>query len=323
MKELRDGLYFNRRPIVAGLCLAVLIGSRVWALGTQTVPPVGNKDFKLTVDVDLVIFNVTPVDGKGRPVKGLSKDNFRIFEDAVEQSIQFVRPEDIPATVGLVIDNSGSMRQKRADVVAAAMEFAESSNPQDEIFVVNFNERVSTGLPDSLQFTNDKDQLRAALTTAKPDGKTALYDAVIAALNHLQAGTHQKRAVVVLSDGGDNASASSLEDVLRAAEHVNATVFTIGIYDPNDKDKNPNVLRQIAKLTGGQAYLPEGLDDLQEIWLKIADGIRNQYTIGYFSTNVKHDGTFREVKVSVAGKDGKPLRVRSRRGYISPTGNKE
>src|SRR2546426_121305 len=182
-------------------------------------------DFKLSVDVDLVIFNVTVTDAKGRSVKGLSRDDFRIIEAGQEQSIQFVRPEDIPATVGLVIDNSGSMRRRRSDVINAALAFAEASNPQDEIFIVNFNERVSMGLPGALPFTSDMDQLRAALANTRAEGKTALYDGVAAALNHLEAGTHQRKALVVLSDGGDNASGLTENGVRALAGQSNATIY--------------------------------------------------------------------------------------------------
>src|SRR2546426_561829 len=175
-------------------------------------------DFKLSVDVDLVIFNVTVTDAKGRSVKGLAKDDFRIIEAGQEQSIQFVRPEDTPATVGLVIDNSGSMRRKRSDVIDAALAFAESSNPQDEIFIVNFNERISIGLPDGMPFTSDLNQLRAALANTRSEGKTALYDAVAAALKHLEEGTRQRKALVVISDGGDNASGATEGSVRASAE---------------------------------------------------------------------------------------------------------
>jgi Ca-activated chloride channel homolog len=141
--------------------------------------------------------------------RDLLKDNFRIIEAGQEQTIQFVRPEDIPATVGLVIDNSGSMRRKRSEVIDAAMAFAESSNPQDEIFIVNFNERVFMGLPPGMAFTNDLNQLRTSLENTRTEGKTALYDAVAAGLKHLEMGTQQRKALIVISDGGDNASGAS------------------------------------------------------------------------------------------------------------------
>jgi VWFA-related protein len=250
-------------------------------------------------------------------VKGLSKDDFRIIEAGQEQSIQFVRPEDIPATVGLVIDNSGSMRRKRPDVIEAAMAFAESSNPEDEIFLVNFNERVFMGLPRGVPFTSDLAQLRTALGNTRAEGKTALYDAVSSALKHLEAGTHQRKALVVISDGGDNASAERESSVLSLAEQSNATIYTIDIDDPDDKDQNPKVLQDLAKLSGGEAYRPKSLEDLPDVWRKIARGIRNQYTIAYVSKNQTHDGRFRNVKVLATGKDGKPLRVRARKGYVA------
>jgi Ca-activated chloride channel family protein len=296
------------RLLIAGLSL--LLG--------QTSAPPKDSGFTLSLDVDLVVFNVNVSNAKGRLVAGLSKDNFRIIEDGREEQIRFVQPEETPATIGLVIDNSGSMREKRADVSTAAIEFVESINPQDEIFIVNFNETVSMGLPDSVPFSHDLEQLRSALLGIRAAGKTALYDAIVAGLVHLQQGTHQRKALVVLSDGGDNVSEHTLKDTLAAAQQSNAALYTIGIYDSGDKDKNPKALRKIAQLTGGEVYLPERLDELPGIWRRIADGIRSQYTIGYVSSNPKRDGTFRSVKVVATDKDRKPLRVRSRKGYVAP-----
>jgi Ca-activated chloride channel homolog len=276
------------------------------------------SDYKVAVNVDLVIFNVTVTDTKGRLVKGLSKDDFRIVEDGQQQEIQFVRPEDIPATVGLLIDNSGSMRRKRSDVIAAALAFAESSNPQDEIFIVNFNERVFMGLPAGLLFTSDINQLRAALANTRAEGKTALYDAVEAGLKHLEMGTHQRKTLVVLSDGGDNASGQNETGVFAMAAASNATIYTIAVDDPEDKDQNPKLLEDLARLTGGEAYRPKAVDELPDVWRKIAGGIRSQYTIGYVSKNRTRDGAFRAVKVIAIGKDGKPLHVRARKGYTAP-----
>lgn len=302
------------RIFFIGLVFSVALAQTA---SSQTAQDSGSKDFKLSVDVDLVVFNVTVTDSKSRPVKGLSKGNFRIIEAGQDQPIQFVRPEDTPATVGLVIDNSGSMRRKRSDVVDAALAFAESSNPQDEIFIVNFNERVFMGLPAGMSFTNDLATLRSALGNTRAQGKTALYDGVSAGLKHLKAGAHQRKALVVLSDGGDNASAASEKDVLSLAEESNATIYTIEIEDPDDKDQNPKVLEDLAKLTAGEAYRAKSLDELSGIWRKIAGGIRDQYTIGYISKNRAHDGTFRNVKVIATGKDGKELRVRARKGYVA------
>jgi Ca-activated chloride channel homolog len=294
------------------LCIAL-----AQVASSQNVPDSKTRDFKLSVDVDLVIFNVTVTDSKGHAVKGLSKDNFRVFEAGQEQTIQFVRPEDIPATVGLLIDNSGSMRRKRSDVIDAALAFAEASNPQDEIFIVNFNERVFMGLPHGMPFTSDLNQLRASLQNTRAEGKTALYDAVTTGLKHLEMGTHQRKALVVISDGGDNASGASERNVLTSAEQSNATIYTIDIDDPDDKDQNPKTLQELAKLTAGESYRAKSLDELPGIWRKIAGGIRDQYTIGYVSKNRAHDGAFRYVKVQATGTDARPLRVRARKGYFA------
>src|SRR5215467_10591538 len=194
-----------KRFVILFVFFLACVLSAVAQKGSDVLP--GN--YNVAVNVDLVIFNVSVTDAKGRLVKDLSKDNFRIVEDVQPQEIQFVHPEDIPATVGLLIDNSGSMRRKRADVIGAALAFAASSNPQDEIFIVNFNERVFMGLPPAVPFTSDLAQLRTALGNSRAQGKTALYDAVTAGLQHLAMGTHQRKALVVISDGGDNASGAT------------------------------------------------------------------------------------------------------------------
>lgn len=284
----------------------------------QNAPDASSHDFKLSVDVDLVVFNVTVHDSSGHFVTGLTKDNFRVVEAGQEQTLQFVRPENIPATVGLVIDNSGSMRHKQTDVINAALAFAQSSNSQDELFIVNFNERVLMGLPRGLAFTSDIDQLRTALSNTRAEGKTALYDAVTTALKHLELGTHQRKALVIISDGGDNASGATESSVRILAEQSSATIYAIEIEDPDDKDQNPKVLQELAKITAGEAYRAKTVAELPNIWRRIAGGIRSQYTIGYVSKNRTADETFRNVKVTATDRDGKPLHVRARKGYIAP-----
>jgi Ca-activated chloride channel family protein len=273
--------------------------------------------FTLSVDVDLVVFNVTVLDRDHHPVTGLSAENFHIYEDGKEQQIRIFQPEDTPATVGLVIDNSGSMSNKRRDVVTAALEFIGASQHDDEMFVVNFNRKPWLGLPDSMSFTNNVSELRATLLQTRTEGTTALYDALELSLNHLKEGTRQRKALVLLSDGGDNASVAKLDDVLRMAQQSSATIYCIGIYDPFARDKNPSVLKKIAKITGGEAYFPTTTSDLHEVWPRIAGEIRGQYTIGYVSTNAAKDGTYRSVKITATNKRGKALEVRSRPGYLA------
>ena len=273
--------------------------------------------FTLSVDVDLAVFNVTVLGDDGRPVTGLTADKFRVFEDGREEKIKIFQPEDTPATVGLLIDASGSMTNKRNDVIAAGQAFVAASHPDDEMFIVNFNRRAWLALPEGTAFTSDREKLRATLTQTQNEGTTALYDAIELALNHFKETSRQRKALVVLSDGGDNASRVKLDDVLRMAQQSSATIYCIGIYDPNQKDRDPAVLKKIAKVTGGESYFPKSLAELRTIWPRIADAIRGQYTIGYISANQNHDGTFRKVKIVAAGKRGKMLDVRTRPGYVS------
>jgi VWFA-related protein len=270
--------------------------------------------YTLSVDVDLVVFNVTVLDNDGRPVTGLSQKDFRVYEDGREEKIKIFQPEDTPASVGLVIDNSGSMTNKRNDVVNAAREFVNASHPEDEMFIVDFNRNAWLGLPASLAFTTDRSQLRATLAETRAEGTTALYDALALALDHLKNGSRQRKALVLLSDGGDNASLTKLDDVLRMAQQSSATIYCIGIYDVFQKDRNPGVLKKIAKVTGGESYFPTTLNSLHSIWPRIAGAIRGQYTLGYVSSNASRDGGYRKVKIT-STRRGKLLDVRTRPGY--------
>ena len=271
--------------------------------------------YTLKVDVDLALFNVTVLDNKDRKVAGLGPENFRIYEEGQPQAINFFRADDVPATIGLVIDNSGSMSPRKDRVLAAAMAFANACNPQDELFIVNFNEKVSMALPETMDFTSDRDEFRNALLSIRASGRTALYDALAAALKHVQRGQNQRKALVVLSDGADNASTLPLSAALEKIQRSNAIVYTVGIYDPGDRDKNPGVLKKIAKTSGAEAYFPESSHELPEIWAQIARGIRSQYTLGFTSSRSSDKEEFRRVTVVATGRDGKALRVRTRDGY--------
>jgi Ca-activated chloride channel family protein len=273
--------------------------------------------FTISVDVDVALFNLTVLDDHGKTVSGLTAENFRIYEDGREQKVKIFQPEDSPATVGLVIDNSGSMGNKRSDVVTAALAFVNASHPDDEIFVVDFNHQAWLALPESIPFTGDTTELRKALLATRVEGTTALYDALSLALDHLKHGTLQRKALVLISDGADNASTTNFDTVQRMAEQSSATIYCVGIYDPYDRDKNPGVLKKLAKLTGGEAFFPHQPSDLREIWPKIAGSIRGQYTIGYLSDDNTRDGAYRKVKITAFDKRGKPLEVRTRSGYLA------
>jgi VWFA-related protein len=274
------------------------------------------QTYQISVNVDLVVLHATVRDGKGRIAPDLREADFEVYEDGARQSIRLFRHEDIPVTVGLVVDHSGSMRSKLADVVAAAQTFVRESSPADEMFVVNFNEKVRLGLPAAVRFTNVSDQLARAILNAPATGMTALYDAVIDARERLRAGSREKKVLIVISDGGDNASTHNLADVIKAAAASNVLVYTIGVFDSEDPDRNPEVLRRLARATGGEAFFPSESNEVVAICEGIARDIRTQYTLGYVSSNQAHSAAWRAIRV-VARADGKrKLIVRARSGYF-------
>jgi VWFA-related protein len=256
---------------------------------------------------------------KGAPVSGLGKDDFQVYEDGVLQQTEYFSHEDIPVTVGLVVDNSGSMGPKRAEVIAAAMAFARSSNPQDQMFVVNFNEHVSFGLPANTPFTDQAAQLQVALSRIIANGETALYDALAVALDHLKKGNRDKKVLIVLSDGGDNASKHNLAQIRAMARQSDAIIYTIGIYTEEDPDQNPNALRQLSRATGGEAFFPQSLPEVVPLCERIAHDIRNQYTIAYVPLNRKQDGAYRVIQVKAGAPGHGRLSVCTRAGYYAPS----
>jgi Ca-activated chloride channel family protein len=305
-------------------CLVLIIcfaASRAANSQTMAAPPrPEDPNAKIKMTVGLVVLHATTENHKGVLVSGLTKDNFEVFEDGVAQRIEVFSHEDIPVTVGLVVDGSGSMRPKHNDVVVAGQSFVKSSNPNDEMFEVNFNEKVSFGLPEETPFTNLVTPLQLAIQRSPISGETALYDAISAALDRLKSGTRDKKVLVVISDGGDNASKHTLKDVMTQAIESNAVIYTIGLFDESDKEKNPGVLRQLAHATGGEMYLPDTIASVIPICAQIARDIRNQYTIAYVPTNATADGGYRAIQVKVKAPGQSRLVVRTRAGYYAPGG---
>ena len=287
--------------------------------GNQDLPASEGRDsesLRISVDVALVVLHATVTERGGGFVQNLVEQDFQIYEDGVPQRIRLFKNEDIPVTVGLVIDHSTTMRPKLAEVSTAARTFVSASNPDDEMFVVNFNEKVTLGLPGAIRFTNDTAELGDAIMAARTGGMTALYDAISRAVEELRAGRRERKALIVVSDGGDNASASSLDHVMKLAAQSSAVIYTVGLFDEGDPDQNPGVLKRLAQATGGQAYLPGSASEVAAISERIARDIRHQYTIGYVPDKPASDGAYRAIRVRARAKGYGGLSVRTRAGYI-------
>ncbi len=307
----------NRILMPLGIA-AILLLMPGFDAGSQTAPADKQQDprYKLSVDVNLVVLHATVRDRQGRFAAGLREQDFEVYEDGVPQHIRVFQHEDIPVTVGLVVDHSGSMRPKLREVTAAARNFVQFSNPEDQMFVVNFNEAVSMGLSQTAPFSNDAAALGGAIWGAPAFGETALYDALVKALARLQEGHWDKKVLLVISDGGDNASSHNLAQVTNFAGRSSAIIYTIGIFDEADADRNPRVLRHLAQATGGEAFFPGQPGEVACICERIAREIRNQYTIGYVPTTVRK-GVYRTIRVVARPAGHDKLFVRTRAGYIS------
>ena len=265
---------------------------------------------------ELVVAHVTVTDRQGAYVKCLPGEAFRIFEDGAPQRIDFFTGEDSPVTVGFLVDSSDSMREGRERVIAAATAFAEASKSQDELCALAFNEHVRVALPPSAPFTSDATVFRVALAEALgTQGRTAMYDAISNGLSYIARGHHPRRVLVVVGDGGDNASTTTFDQVLKQAQASNAAIYTVGIIDPLERDVNPRLLKRLALATGGESFLPSDVNDIDEVFQRIADDIRHSYTLGYVSSNPARDGRFRRIRIVVTDSARRSLRVRTRDGY--------
>ena len=266
-------------------------------------------------DVRLVLLDVSVKDHGGGFVSGLSEENFAVSENGRPQRVTAFAHDDLPVTVGILVDESYSMTPKRTEVLAAAQTFIEESNPHDEVFVLNFNDKVSRGLPDRMLFSGDILQLRSALHRGVPAGKTALNDAIVAGLKQLELGRRDKKTLVVITDGGDNASAHKRGEMLDLVERSIATVYTIGLYDADDPDRDPGILRELAKISGGEAYFPASPSEMIPVCRRIAMDIRTRYTIGYVPQAENGPSSLRRVRVRVTAPGHVKLSVRTRSSY--------
>jgi VWFA-related protein len=275
-----------------------------------------NGTYVIRKDVDEVLLHATVVDDKQHIVTNLDRSAFTVFEDGKPQNIVSFRHEDIPVSMGIVIDNSGSMREKRAKVNQAALNLVRSSNPDDEVFVVNFNDEYYL----DQDFTNDLLKLKEALEKIDAKGGTALYDALEASALHLKQDARLERKVLFLvTDGEDTASRDTLEQAVKQLQEENGpSVYAIGILGDEEHPKRARrALEIIAQRTGGVAFFPGTLDEVDEISRQVAHDIRNQYTIGYKPTNPKASGGFRVIRVEAKAKGHKKLMVRTKSGYYA------
>lgn len=267
---------------------------------------------------DVVVLHVNVFDGRSNAVPHLPQETFEVLEDEVRQQITFFTAQDVPVAVGLVVDNSSSMMTRRPMVLAGVKAFAESSHPDDELFTIVFNEHVRHGLPDQVAFTRSPALVQVAVSRFPPGGQTALHDAVVAGLEHLQEASHQKRVLVVMSDGEDNASTHSDDVMLERAARSDALIYTISTADLDTGVGRPAVLKKLAQRTGGVTYTPRSEQAVVAAFREIAGNIRRGYSIGYVPTNTAHDGRFRRVKVSVRSPGHRNLKVVARDGYLAP-----
>lgn len=299
-------------------CLLVGLGSGIAARAQQPQNHGNPNDFRLSVETDLVVLHATVSNQGGRPVTDLQREHFRVYEDKVEQKLKIFKQEDIPVSVGLLVDNSGSMRDKRRGVNAAALKFVRSSNRQDEVFIVNFNDEsyLDTDFTDSVKL------LEEGLERIDSRGGTAFYDALHLALAHLtEKASWDKKVLLLITDGEDNASRITLEQLVRAIQRSNVMVYTVGLLGgetSRSMRRAKRALENISKASGGTTYFPKSLEDVQVVANDIADDIRNQYVLAYTPTNAVLDGKFRkvEIKLQAPRKYGR-LNVRSRDGYYA------
>jgi Ca-activated chloride channel family protein len=288
-----------------------------FAIAFSTLLLQGQDDFKISDNVNLVLLDVSVRDKSGSYVGGLQKSDFRVLEDGKPRALTQFEKVDAPVSVGLVVDNSASMRSKRSEVLEAGLSFARESNVHDEFFVVNFNNSVLYGLPSQVPFTDSLTALQNALYHGTPTGQTALYDAISHSLSHLEQAHHQQRTLIVVSDGGDNVSKISLTHLLEKIQLSRATIYTIGLVDLENRDLKPGILRKIATASGGTYFEPRRLEDVSAAFAQISAEVRHRYTVG-FAPDEEHDKrSVRTIKV-IAERAGEHLSCKSRSTFRIP-----
>ena len=291
--------------------LAALAGA---AWGGQQPPQTADDDSVIRVDTRLVVLHCAVLDSSGKLITNLTQQQFKVYENKVEQPVKMFRREDIPVSLGLVIDNSGSMSGKRKRVEAATIELVKASNPQDEVLIVNFNDEAYR----DVEFTNDLKKMEAGLARIDSRGGTAMRDAVSMTMDYVrQNGKKDKKVVVVVTDGNDTASVGiSLEQLVEKAHKSNVLIYGVGILDKTDRDwrQAKRAVDALTTASGGAVYYPGEVGEVEAITKQVAHDIRSQYVIAYSPLNQNLDGTFRAIKVAASG--GR-YTVRTRNGYYA------
>ena len=270
---------------------------------------------------ELGVLHVSVRDRGGRYIAGLDRDAFTVIDDGKPQTIAMFSAADVPASVGLLIDNSNSMRSSRERVIVSAAELVKHSHQRDEIFVLTFNEERRLAWGPSIAGETDPGKFTSAMAKAiVARGMTAIHDAIVAGLKRVAIGSHSRQVLIVVSDGDDNASKATRDEVLKQVHESDATIYTIALVDPLTREGNPNLLRRLARATGGQSYQPRRAEAISEAFDEIARDIRSAYTLGYAPTVAARNSAAgdrrRTVRVYVRSKDGRALRVRTRDGYF-------
>jgi Ca-activated chloride channel family protein len=318
-----------RGPRLLALLVSALLPFSTVAQRTGPEPssrglegPGQNPSKSIRVDVSLVLVNMTVTDPIDRAVTGLEKENFRVFEDGKEQEILTLSSEDVPISIGVIFDMSGSMSDKIGRARQAAVQFLNSANPRDEFFMVSFNDRAEL----TSRFTSSVEELqnRMMLTAAK--GQTALLDAIYLGLTQMRSAGNGKRALLVISDGGDNHSRYNERDIRDFLKEADCQLYVMGIFDDIDRGRTneelngPSLLTELAEMTGGRMFPVSNVNELPDIASKIGAELRNQYVLGYKPSDARHDGTWRKIKVKLVPPKGlPPLRVYAKTGYRAPT----
>jgi Ca-activated chloride channel family protein len=278
------------------------------------------RNSRIRVDVNLVLVPLTVTDPMNRLVTGLDRTNFQVFDENVGQTIKSFSTDDAPVTIGIVFDLSGSMESKYARARKALDDFLQTANPKDEFFVVGFNDRPAV----IVDYTSDIDDIDARMVMLKPDHRTALIDAVYLGVDKLKQAKYDRKALLIISDGGDNRSRYTEGELRRAVRESDVQIYSIGIFDqyaPTEEEQlGPLLLSDICEMTGGRMFRVMNMDDLSDIATRISAELRNEYVIGYTPSDLKKDGNWRKLKIRLVPPPGlPPLTVHNRQGYYAPS----